>query len=259
MPQVPLVQVALPLSGTVQTTPHLPQLLVSLLVLVQVLLQQVWPLEQPLPHPPQLSESLVVSVHIPPQQVSVPGHSPVNVPQVHWLFTQLSPGEQTVLQPPQWLVSLLVSVQVPLQQVWPLAQQVSPAWVAQHWPVGQQTPLQQLWPLGQTLPQAPQLFESVSRLVQAPLQQVGLLAFAPTPHILPQTPQLQLSPLRLVQPVLPEHLALGQHTELLGQHAPLQHWAEVQQAPLDASQQTSPDGQHFLPQGVVPLAHGFAA
>jgi hypothetical protein len=70
-------------------------------------------------------------------------------------------------------------------------------------------PLTHDLPDGQTLPQAPQLFRSIARLTQTPLQlvspawqlraQVPLEQIWPAGQARPQAPQLPLSVWRLVQ------------------------------------------------------------
>lgn len=146
-----------------QAVPHPPQLLWSVCVSTQVLPQRVCPLGQPVIHRPETQtapegQSLdATQVHAPPEQ---------------------TPLGQATLQAPQLLASLKVLMQVPPQSVVPVGQEVTQTPPKQNWPVGQpipppqvQMPAVQLW-LGQTVPQTPQLFESVWRLVQVLPQRV---------------------------------------------------------------------------------------
>ena len=149
---------------------------------------------QTLPHPPQLMGSVLVSTHAVPHRVSVP--------QLHAPAVQLSPAGQTLPQLPQFFASVPTSTQAPEQFVVPVGHVAAQAPAAQtgevplhtlphspqFWgssrvstqdepqsfvPVGQpQLPATQTWPDGQALPQAPQLAASVWRFVHCPAQKV---------------------------------------------------------------------------------------
>ena len=122
----------------------------------------------------------------PPTQVWPEGQSElllqIWVLPAHAPLLQVLPEGQTLPQAPQLLGSELKSTHVPLQgspvrQPLPLHTplvHVSPEGqlllLVQVWPLLAHTPLLQVSPVGQTSPQAPQLFGSVCRLVQAPLQ-----------------------------------------------------------------------------------------
>jgi hypothetical protein len=120
-----------------QTVPHPPQLFGSLVVVLQPLVQHVWPGEQsapPLhpvdvqvlathvspgghafPQPPQLSMSLVVSLHPVAQHASPTAHAGPpshDVAGWHWLPTHALPVGQTLPQKPQSCASLVVSMQM---------------------------------------------------------------------------------------------------------------------------------------------------
>jgi hypothetical protein len=186
MQQAPPLQVH-PLG---QTTPHAPQLLVSLLGLTQMVpaLQQrsppgqpVWlhggpwqnpftqlpPPGQTLPQVPQLPGSVLMSASQPsltmPSQSAKPGKQ-----EVIWQLAERQPAVpsgtidgQKLPQKPQLFGSALVLAQSTPQQVSPLGQ-----------PAGlqgpTQTPPEQASPAGQTFPQAPQFFGSLPVLTSQP-------------------------------------------------------------------------------------------
>ena len=123
-------QTAAPLAGMGHLCPQFPQLVGSLLVFVQVPLQQVAPMPQALPQVPQLVGSVLVLVQVYPppvegQQVGLPA------------FT---PAPQALPQAPQLLLFVVTVQKVPLglvQQASPLAEQQvrAPEGSMQHWPL----------------------------------------------------------------------------------------------------------------------------
>jgi hypothetical protein len=83
--------------GALQTVPHVPP-------------AQTVPVVHAFPHLPQLLLSVVVLVQAPLQNVCVPGH-------VQLLLVHDSPPPHTVPQVPQLLLSVAVLVHVPLHDV----------------------------------------------------------------------------------------------------------------------------------------------
>jgi hypothetical protein len=197
------------------TLPHAPQLLASVVVLVHTVPltagQEGAAPDQPgrraLPwQHDDGGEHGVMGVQVPLLQVLPPGHT---LPQAPQLFTSLSRGLQeppqqvepaphTLPHAPQLLASVVVLVHtVPLtagqegavpDQPGRMPEGVQHSDGGRHGEgpvVGVQVPLLQVLPLGHTMPQAPQLFTSLSRGLQEPPQQV-----APAPHLVPQAPQL---------------------------------------------------------------------
>lgn len=131
-PQLPLVQVRVPLVTVAHTLVHAPQPSTSVARVRQVPEQLVCPagqavvqvpeahtwfidVLQTVPHMPQLPVSLLVLTHTPPQKVCPAG-------QRHIPLWQLVPPEQTVPQAPQWLLSLARVRQVPEHAVCPAGQ-----------------------------------------------------------------------------------------------------------------------------------------
>jgi hypothetical protein len=209
-----------------QTTPQPPQLLGSVVVLVQPAVQQVWlpvqagpPLQvvgatqapftqvslgaQGLPQAPQFLGSLLVFEQPEGQHWSVPVQAgPPWQVAVHALLTHMLPATQVMPQPPQLSGSLVVSAQ-PRAQHWRLPVHTGPPLQ-----VAVQVPPTQLAPAGQALPQTPQLLGSVSVeehpvwqhcwvAAQAgpPLQVVVvlhmlLMHWLPKAQTMPQPPQL---------------------------------------------------------------------
>jgi hypothetical protein len=85
------------------------------------------------------------ATHAPLEHDSFAGHTRPHLPQL--LESELR------------LVQTAAPVAEFAQLVWPIA----------HWPGGRHVPLEQVSDAGQTLPHAPQLFESVLRVVQTTL------------------------------------------------------------------------------------------
>jgi hypothetical protein len=176
-----------------QTRPHMPQLLLSSLVFVQLRLQAVrggvhdvaQPFERhtdvpghTLPQLPQLFGSTAVVTHTPPHNVCPYGH-------VHAPIEQNCPLGHTCPHVPQLLLSLCRLRQVPLQLVVPDAQQI---------------PDVQLAPDAHEVPHVPQLRGSVCVFVHIPLQSAG----ADDGHV--HDPATQLSPPMQTVPHVPQLL-----------------------------------------------------
>jgi hypothetical protein len=118
-PQIPPLQVAVPLAGAEQTAKHLPQLAGSVLVLTHLVPHslvplghwhlpwlQICPLRQVFPQEPQLVRLVCVLRQLPPQQ---------EVPLLH-----------AVAQVPQWPLLVWRLTQVPEQLVVPAGQGQTP-------------------------------------------------------------------------------------------------------------------------------------
>jgi hypothetical protein len=179
-----------------QTTPHAPQLKLSMLRLTQeetpfavhvvgafagqphMLLVQTPPTAHALPHVPQLLGSLVRSKHPFAQAVFGAWHT-------HMLFTHASPIGHTLLQVAQWAGSLAVLVQTEPQRL--------------GIPAGQlQFPPLQVAPTAQGMLQPPQLFGSVSVSVHMPLHII--VHMPPSPASVPASPP---APVLVVMPPVP--------------------------------------------------------
>jgi hypothetical protein len=150
---------------------------------------------------------------------------------------QTSGAAQTVPHAPQLFESELRLVQT----VVPVAGSAQPVSPIVHCPGARHVPPEQDCDGGQTVPQAPQLFESVLRLVQTAVPVAGSMQLlSPMAHCpglrqapleqdsgagqtLPHAPQLFESALRLVQ----TGLAAVPHVVSPGQLPPATHLAEV--------------------------------
>jgi hypothetical protein len=294
-----------------QAMPHPPQLSGSVSMSVHPLAQHCsaprhggWPLHvvpgmqllsehwlpggQTSPHPPQLFGSVVVSVHPSAQHCSMPSHG--GRPLQETLLVQtppehVAPGGQTSPHPPQLSGSLSTSVH-------PLAQHCKTPWqgIPPSQPVGGvHSPATQEKPPGQGSPHPPQLFGSVSMLVQPvsqhwsrptqigpPLQDWGGVQLPLTQvklcgHSKPHMLQLFGSVLRSVQPVAqqlwsPLHVPSGPHPIISMLHVPPMHTVTppgtapqmLPQPPqfwMSLSVSVQPVGQHESPglQGGPPV------
>jgi hypothetical protein len=186
-----------------QTWPQLPQLLGSVVVSVQPLVQHICPgahVTPPLqpvmvqllskhvapggqarPQPPQLSMSLVVSVHPALQHVWVPVHAGPPSHEVvgwHMLCAQRLPVGQTLPQKPQSCALLVVSTQMSPQHESFAGHPVDAHVRAVH------VPLMHDSPCPQTLPHVPQSFAFVSRFASQPSAKTPLQSAKPGEHAL---------------------------------------------------------------------------
>jgi hypothetical protein len=167
--------------------------------------QRFAPAGQALPQPPQLARSFWVSMHLVPQHV-LPAGQPVIWQFTCWQVPAMhdAPAAQALPQVPQFFGSVLVLTSQPSPTC--LSQSAKPALHALMW---QALARQAVLPLvtgPHTVPQAPQLFESLAVFAQVTPQQVWLDGQAPplpqaptqtppehdspTPQALPQPPQL---------------------------------------------------------------------
>jgi hypothetical protein len=183
-----------------QTLPQVPQLLLSVVVLAQPLVQHVCPAEQAgpplqstgavqtlatqvspeahaLPHAPQLLGSLVVSLHPVEQHCSAPVQAgpPLQV-VAHMPPLQTSPGAQETPHLPQLFGSVLTSVQPVVAQHSSVPVQAGPPLqVVEH------MLFEQSLPGGQAMPQPPQFCESLVVFEQPVMQHCCVAAQAGPP------------------------------------------------------------------------------
>lgn len=144
-----------------------------------------WFCPQTLPQAPQLAASVLMFLQVPLQQVCPGPHAGL---QVNWQvpFTQFWPLAHAWPHPPQLFTSVLVFTHVPLHALWPAGH-------ATHW--GLKIDPLQICPAGQTLPQAPQLLGSVDMLTQVGLPFTEQTDCPPgQKHAFPNPPFSQLWP-----------------------------------------------------------------
>jgi hypothetical protein len=193
----------------------------------------IWPAAQTTPHPPQLCVSVFVLASQPSAGLLLQSLKPVlqdwtaQLPARQAAISLLV--KQTVPQAPQLLVSVWTFVQAPLHNIWPVEHdwvQTLPVQLplkhcepdAQATPFakrGTQAPaVQVVEPDLQTVPHLPQLLLSLCTFVQAPLQstwlpvqvagQAPLVQAWPLGQAVVQEPQLEGSEETLVQNPLQE-------------------------------------------------------
>lgn len=185
------------------TVPHEPQLLTSLVVLMQVPLQHCWPAPQVTPQAPQLA-AVVIETQAPEQHAEPPVHL-APAPHMQVPPTHISPGLQVgeqvaatqrpavqvwpaghaIPQLPQLAALDWVSTHAPPQQARPIvhagmvpqwqrasAPHISPAAHAGEQPPATHVPEEHVWPAAHAFPHAPQLLVLVRASTQVVPQQV---------------------------------------------------------------------------------------
>jgi hypothetical protein len=206
----------------VQAVAHLPQLRLSVIVLVQLLLQLVWPEGQPPASlPPLLLPAsfppLPLLVQAPLVQVEPEAQAFAHLPQFFESVEVLAQVPEQLTSPPEQVVAQAPELQawVPVH-AWPqLPQLVVLDWVLTQVPlvaghsvcglvqVTPHVPLLQAWPLGQAWAQLPQSWLLVWRFTQAFEQ-----AVRPPVQLVPQVPFEQVWPLAQALPQAPQFVLL---------------------------------------------------